>query len=145
MPAKRLVHMGAPGAFTGARRVSTVFDGNEVAASSGNVATAVASATLKGPTSSLGQHIAFLSGFNITAGGATTGSIVLATVTGVPGGPLTFVIAVPTGATLGITPPNVEFDPPLPESTPGGGITVSLPALGSGNTNAAINAWGFTR
>ena len=65
--------------------------------------------------------------------------------TGVPGCPLTFVIAVPTGATLGIEPLNVEFNPPLPEATPGGGITVSCPALGSGSTNASVTAGGFLR
>jgi hypothetical protein len=119
--------------------------GNTVVASSGNVANTAASVTLRGPTSALSQHTAYLSGFNITGGGATAGSMVNATVTGVPGGPLTFALAVPTGVTTGLTPLEVEFDPPLPEATPGGGITVSLPALGSGNTNACVNAWGFTR
>jgi hypothetical protein len=125
--------------------MSSAIEGNPIAASSGNVANAVASATLRGPAASPGQHTAYLAGFNITGAGATAGSVVLATVTGAVGGTQTYVIAVPTGVTTGIAPLDVEFNPPLPDATPGGGITVSLPALGSGNTNASVNAWGFTR
>jgi hypothetical protein len=119
--------------------------GNPIAASSGNQANTAASVTLRGPSSALGQHTAFIAGFNVTGGGATAGSIVLVTVTGAVGGTQTYSLTVPTGVTTGIEPLDVVFDPPSPEATPGGGITVSLPALGSRNTNACVNAWGFTR
>lgn len=108
-------------------------------ASSGNQANTAAVATL---AKGAGQTT-YLTGFEITGAGATAAGIVLATVTGLVGGPRTLVVAVPAGATTGLTRVAASFDPPLPALTPNADIVVTLPPLGAGNTNAAVNAQGF--
>ncbi|WP_448953070.1 hypothetical protein [Labrys neptuniae] len=118
---------GAPGGST------------PVAAASGNVAAGTATATLPGAAG----KTTYISGFEITGGGATAGSIVTATVTGTLGGTLSYNIAVPTGATTGISPLVVEFNPPLPASAANAAIAVAVPSFGAGNTNAAVVAHGY--
>lgn len=113
--------------------------GASVAASSGNVAAAVATATL----AAAAGKTTYISGFEITGGGATAGSIVIATVTGPLGGTLSYNIAVPTGAAVGVLPLVVEFSPPLPASAVNTPIVVSAPSFGAGNTNAAVSAHGY--
>jgi hypothetical protein len=108
-------------------------------ASSGNEANATAVATLAG---AIGKTT-FCSGFEITAGGATASSIVLATLSGILGGSQIYAFAVPAGATLGATPLVVEFNPPLPSSAANTAIAITLPALGAGNTNAVVNIHGY--
>lgn len=113
--------------------------GQPVQVGSGNVANASAVATLTGSPG----LTTYLSGFELTGAGATAASVVLATVTGILGGTLTYVIAVPAGATLALTPLIVEFSPSLPASAQNTAIVVTLAALGAGNTNAAAVAHGF--
>lgn len=113
--------------------------GQSVAASSGNVAAAAATATLPGVPNKVTQ----IAGFQITAAGATAASVVVATVTGLAAGTLSYVIPVPAGAAVGVAPLNVTFDPPLPAAAPNTAIVVTLPSLGAGNTNAAVSANGF--
>lgn len=107
--------------------------------SSGNVANASAAALL-GATATTTTYI---SGFEITAGGATVGALVSATVSGLAGGTMTYTFAAPTGATAGATPLVVQFSPAQPASAINTAITVTLPALGAGNTNAAVSAHGY--
>lgn len=107
--------------------------------SSGNVAAATATATLAGAAAAT----TYISGFEITGAGATAASVVVATVTGVIGGTMSHVIAVPAGVAVGITPLIVEFNPPLPASAANTAIVVSVPSLGAGNTNAAVVAHGY--
>lgn len=107
--------------------------------SSGNVANATATATLAA-AAGLTTHI---TGFEITGGGATVGSLVLATVTGLLGGTATYTVPVVTGPTLGNAPLVVEFAPPLPASAANTAIAVSVPALGAGSTNSCVVAHGY--
>lgn len=116
--------------------------GTGVTSSSGNVANATATATLAAPGAGITNY---LTGFEITAAGATAAAVVLVTVTGTIGGTMTFVFAVPAGATAPATPLIVAFPEPIPASAANVAIVVSLPALGAGNTNAAVVAHGFTR
>jgi len=110
-------------------------------AASGVVSAATATATLAtGATVTTN-----ITGFSITGGGATSGSLVTCTVAGVITGTLSYVIAVPTGATLGIPVLARTFNPPIPASAVNTAIVVSCPTFGSGNTAASINAEGFTR
>lgn len=81
--------------------------------------------------------VALCSGFEITGGGATAALEVVATLTGVVGGPLSYVISVPVGATVGINPLAVAFSPPLVASAANQAITINVPTFGAGNTNAA--------
>lgn len=110
-------------------------------ASSGNVANASAVATL----AAVADKTNYLSGFTLTAGGATAGACVNATVTGLLGGTKTYTFCTPTGAAAAATPLSVGFVPPLPASAVNTAIVVTLPALGAGNTNAAANAQGYVK
>lgn len=109
------------------------------AISTGNVAAAIATATLPAKA---GKFL-HLCGFQITATGATTALPVIATVTGCVGGTLSYIFIFPAGVLIAANPLVVTFDPPLCATVAGGTIVVTLPSGGSGNTNAAICANGF--
>ena len=109
-----------------------------ISATSGNVAAATATATLAAATG----KVTHITGFTVTASGATLGAVVLVTVTG-PTGTLTFVFTAIAGVLLGCAPLTINFPSPIPASSPGTAIVVSMPTLGAGNTNAAIVATGF--
>lgn len=85
----------------------------------------------------------YLTHFSISGGGATVGSLVTATVTGLVGGTISIVIAVPAGATLGITPIVFNYSRPVPAAVANAAIVLTLPSLGAGNTAAAVNIRGF--
>ena len=106
---------------------------------SGNKANATAAATLTGTSTTT----VYLAGFEVTSSGATVGVAVSVTVTGILGGTLTYTFVVPAGALLQSNPLIVTFNPPIPASAINTPIAVSLPALGTGNTNAAVVAHGF--
>lgn len=110
-----------------------------VTAASGNVAAAPAIATLPG-TPGL---TTFISGFEITASGATAASCVNATVAGVVSGSLTYSFCAPAGATAEAPPLIVNFNPPIPAASVNTAIIVTLPSLGAGNTNATVVTHGF--
>jgi hypothetical protein len=108
-------------------------------ASSGNVANASAVATFAAVASVLN----YVTGFTITGGGATAASIVNATLVGLLGGTATYNFAVPAGVTLGATPLLFTFPTPIPASAVNTALVLTLPALGAGNTNAAVSMYGF--
>lgn len=110
-----------------------------VTSSSGNVANASAVATL----AAAAGKTTYISGFEITAAGATAAGVVTATVTGAIGGTMSYTFVAPTGATVAATPLVVEFHPPIPASAVNTAIVVTLPALGAGNTNATAVAHGY--
>lgn len=109
-------------------------------AASGNKANSSAAATLT-PGSTV---TAFIAGFEVTAAGATVGLPVTVTVTGILGGTLSYIFAAPAGALIIAQPLVVEFNPPLPASAVNTAIVVTCPALGTGNTNAAVVAHGYS-
>ena len=108
-------------------------------AGSGNVANATATATLTG----VALKTMYITGFTMTAAGATAATSVQLTVSGLLGGSRIYIFGVPTGAGVPATPLNVAFDPPLPASAVNTSIAVSCPALGAGNLLAAVVAYGF--
>lgn len=108
-------------------------------ASSGNVAAAVATATL---AAVVGKTM-YITGFEITSSGATLGAVVAPTVTGVLGGTLTYIYTAVAGVLLGNPPLMVTFNPPLQASAVATAIVVSCPSLGAGNTNATVVAHGY--
>jgi hypothetical protein len=85
----------------------------------------------------------WISGFSVTATGATAALDVNVTLTGVTGGTMTFAYNFPIGASVQSYPLYICFSPPLPASGQNQAIAVSLPAGGAGNTNAAVVAWGM--
>lgn len=112
-----------------------------VAATSGNVAAAVASATLQ----ALPGRMTYVTGFSVTGSGATAPSVVDVTLgnLGVTAATiLHYELTVATGATVTNEPLIVYFDPPLPATAMGTTITVSCPSLGAGNTNNCVNITG---
>jgi hypothetical protein len=120
---------------------SPVVTTTPLVSSSGHVAAGNATATL---VAAAGKTT-YISGLSLTGGGATAASVVEATVTGLAGGNMTLVMPVPAGVANLTTPVSLTFDPPLPASAPDVAIVVNMPSLGSGNTNAAANAWGFQK
>jgi hypothetical protein len=110
-----------------------------VTASSANQANANAVATLP----AVAGKTAWITGFELTAGGATAAALVTATVAGILGGTLNYTFAFPAGAAVGATPLVVEFPRPIPASAVNTAIVVTLPAGGAGNTNATAVAHGF--
>ncbi|SRR5579885_2555461 len=110
-----------------------------VTGDSGNVANATATATL----AAAAGVTTWLTGFVITATGATAASVVTGTITGLKGGTLHFTFAAPAGVSAAATPLVIDFAYPMPASAKNQAIAVVLPALGSGNTNATVFAKGF--
>ncbi len=115
--------------------------GTAVSNSSGDVAAASAVATL---AAAVGKTT-YIAGLIISGMGATGAGPALATLAGIIGGTATIVVPVPAGATLGIAPIVVQFDPPLPASAVNTAIVLTLPTLGAGNLHAAVSAWGFQK
>lgn len=106
---------------------------------SGNVANAEAVATLAGAAG----KTTYVTGLSITGSGATLGSIVLATLAGIISGTQTYPYAVAAGVLVGNQSFGLAFDPPIPASAANTAIVLTLPALGGGNTNAAVNLTGY--
>jgi len=113
-------------------------DSIPIYASSGNVAASVATASM--PASA--GRTNFLTGFEITSSGSTVAAVVNVTITGTIGGTLTYVYATVAGVTAINQPLIVQFTSPI-LSTINTAITVSLPSLGAGNTNAAVVVHGY--
>src|SRR6266567_998076 len=87
----------------------------------------------------------FITGFEITGDGATAGSVIAVTVTGVLGGTKTYFVTVPAGVGVAVTQLFIEYSRPIPASALNTAITVNVPSFGAGNTNAAVTAHGFQR
>lgn len=115
--------------------------GTAVAGTSGNVANASAAASLTAAASKTN----YVTGVDISFAGATAASVVTATLTGLLGGTQSYSIAVPAGAAVQGTPLTLRFTPPHPASAANTAITITLPALGAGNTNAAVNIRGIQK
>ncbi|NBU34690.1 hypothetical protein EBZ38_13345 [bacterium] len=111
-----------------------------VTASSGNVAASVATATI---TPAAGKT-AWVTGLMIFPAGATAGAIVNATLTGLVGGTITIPVGAPTGAAVAGYPIVLEFPAPVPATAIAQAVSLSMPSLGAGNTNAAVTLLGFT-
>lgn len=107
--------------------------------SSGNKANASAAATLT-PSSTT---TAYITGFQVTASGATSGLPVTVTVAGLLGGTQSFTFVFPAGVLVGAQPLLVTFPNPLPASAINTAIVVTCPASGAGGTNAAVSAQGY--
>lgn len=106
---------------------------------SGSVANATAAATLAG-TSGKTTHI---TGFTVSGSGATLGLPVIVTVTNTIGGTLSYVYSAVAGILLANQMMNITFPYPIPASATNTAIVVSCPALGLGNANNAVVAYGY--
>jgi hypothetical protein len=92
-------------------------------------------------------RVTYLEGFDVTGGGATGASIVEISTTGLANN-LKFEMNVAAGATAAVNAQGglfIRFPTPIPSSATNTNIVVTLPSLGSGNTNASITVYGFTQ
>jgi hypothetical protein len=88
----------------------------------------------------------YLEGFDVTGGGATAPSIIEVSVTGLAAGTLKFEMNVLAGVTGPVNAQGglfIRFPEPMPASAQNAAITVTVPSLGAGNTNASVVAYGF--
>lgn len=113
--------------------------GSGTSATSGNVVNATAAATLPAV---LGKTN-YVTGIEYTGftqiGGQT---IITATLTGLAGGTLSYLILAPPTSGPGALF-TLQFSPPLPASAPNTAITFSVPALGTGSAFSISNIHGF--
>lgn len=84
----------------------------------------------------------YLTGVDVTYGGATTSGLGGLGIVGLLGGSVAYIIAVPAGATLG-GQLSLRFPTPIPASAANTAITATLAALGAGNAAAMVAAYGF--
>ena len=110
-----------------------------ITAASGNVAAGNAVATL----AAVAGKTTYITGFTLTASGATTALPVIVTVAGTITGTLSYIFTFPAGVLIAAQPLNVQFPVPIPASAVNTTIVVTLPSGGTGNTNAAAVAAGF--
>lgn len=132
------VALSLSGDASRAQHVGT-FGGTPITAASGNVANAAAVATLAAVTG----RTTYICGFTMTSSGSTGAAVVNPTVTNIITGTLTYVYSTVAGVTLGNVPLIVNFNPCMPANAVSTTIVVTLPALGAGNTNAAVTAKGY--
>lgn len=110
------------------------------AISSGNITNAVLTLT----EAAVAAKRNFISGFDLTALGATAAKAVSVTLTGVQGGAtLSWLFVFPLGVAVIAAPLNIRFDPPL-QGAVNTAMTLSVPAGGAGNTNTQANMYGYT-
>lgn len=110
-----------------------------VVATSGLVANAQAQASLPATAG----KTTYITGFQVTGGGATLAALVNAALTGILGGPLNYSYGGLAGILSLNQPLIVQFNPPLPASAMNQAITLTLPALGAGNLAACVSMQGF--
>src|SRR5688572_3064268 len=85
----------------------------------------------------------FVTGFQITGGGATAASVIAITLTGIKGGTQQYSMGIPAGATLDGGDLIVTFPTPLAASAPNTAIVLTVPSFGAGNTRASAAMQGF--
>lgn len=117
--------------------------GAVVTASSGDVAAAVATATLAAPLATGGISPAgawYVTGIEVTGNQATAAASVVCTITGLVGGTMTLDVPTTVIATP-MTPIVINWPGGLQGNT-GTAIVFSCPSMGSGNLHAAISVHG---
>jgi hypothetical protein len=123
----------------GNQTIADLCPGTPITADSGNQANATATATLAG----VAGKTTYITGFSVTASGATAAKVATVTVTGPITGTKTYTFVFPAGATVAATPLVICFGKPVPASAVNTGIAVSCPASGTGGTNCTVTAEGF--
>ena len=113
-----------------------------IANGSGNVANATAAATLVAGGAS---KRTWLTKLTVTGAGATAASVIAVTITGLTGGTRTYNLVIPAGVTTSIVPLELDWGDGFPASADNTAISVSVPAAGTGNTNMAVNMFGYVR
>lgn len=108
-------------------------------ATSAVVTNAAASAAL----GAVAARTNYVTGIEVTGTGATAAGAVTVTLAGTIGGTLNYVLPIPAGADVAITPLILTFWPPLQGAAANAAVTLTAPAFGAGNTRAAAVIHGF--
>ena len=97
----------------------------------------------------------YITGFDLSGGGAPAASVIEVTVTGLASGAgttLKYEVAIAAGVTapaFGTAATNavysIRFPQPLPASATNTAITVTCPSFGAGNTNASVCVYGYQK
>lgn len=116
-------------------------DDEPVVATSGNVASAAAVATIP----AVEDKVAHLLGFRVQGLGATAGLAVAVTIAGVAGGLLSYAYVAEAGVLVHNEPLDVTFPFPLAAPNDETEIVITCPDLGDGNTNNTVVAYGVYR
>lgn len=85
----------------------------------------------------------WITSFTVDGLGATAGSVIEVTVTGLLSGTKRYKLTIPAGVAVAITPLRITFPNPLPASADNTAIVVNVPSFGAGNTNASVSADGY--
>jgi len=109
--------------------------------STANTAAAANTATLAGAAGAT----TYITGFEITALGATGQATVTVTVAGILGGSKVYYIDELAGIAVAIPALVVEYARPIPASAANTAITVAATSPGAGNTAFSVTAHGFQR
>jgi hypothetical protein len=88
------------------------------------------------------NRMGYCTGFDIDGLGATAGSAIAVTLSGILGGTLTWEVGIPAGVTVPFTY-SKRFNPPLQASGVNTAMTLTVPSFGSGNTQSNANIYGF--
>lgn len=131
--------VGPVGPYPGLNTAGVFSPATPETCASGNVANATVACTL---ATAVGKTT-YITGFTMTADGATVGLAVSCTLTGTITGTMTYTFGYPAGVAVQSQPLNIQFSYPVPASATNTTIVVSCPASGTGGTNAAISATGF--
>jgi hypothetical protein len=140
--------MGAQSGVAGTLDVSVVGNAGQLPVPVGAVAVAAsnmgANSTITVNLPAAVGKTTYLTGLQITASGATAASVVQATIY-LAGSAITlyYVYAVPAGVTALAPVLIVTFPNPISAGAANNVIQIILPALGAGNSNAAVSAQGF--
>lgn len=110
-----------------------------------NTSASVANATLTLTMPAVAGQTNYVTGFELTVGGATAATSVVATMTNIVGGTQSWVVAVPAVPASGVNSFSVEFTYPLKATGVNTSVVLSLPAAGAGNTNTTGSLHGFTQ
>ena len=113
--------------------------GPVVAGVSATAANAVTTATLP----AVAGKRNYITGFTITGAGSTLGNVVQATLSGLSVPDLRYTVAAPANILSPIQPINVQFDPPIPAAAVNAAITMTVPAVGLGNTAVTVDLYGY--
>jgi hypothetical protein len=92
-------------------------------------------------------RMAYIEGFDVTGGGATSASVINCTVTGTTN-TLNFSMNIASGVTASVNAQGglfIRFPTPIPASATNTAITLTVPSFGTGNTEASCTVYGFSQ
>lgn len=133
------VPTGQIGPYPGINTTGTFVPGTPITCATGNVAASAAICTLPG----VSGKTTYITGFYCRGAGATVAAIVSPTLVGIITGTQTYEIAVIAGAVLDSGAFTRSFVPAVSASAQNTAIVLTVPSLGTGNTNYSCNAEGY--